>query len=128
VQSKDRIEVPIDAIVCPPEVEWMKGLSDLVSNFYRLFMVPGFDHCGLQSGVGISQSGLDPLSALERWVEKGCWARHASDHQVRCGRDGRAHPTAVPVSAAGEIERRRCEQPVELCLHSEVVHSEHFHD
>jgi feruloyl esterase len=45
--------------------------AEAVSNFYRLFLVPGFDHCGLQSGVGISQSGLDPLSALENWVEKG---------------------------------------------------------
>ncbi len=67
-----------DAIV-PPGIsttywksvtEKMDG-AEAVSNFYRLFMVPGFDHCGLQSGVGISQSGLDPLSALENWVEKG---------------------------------------------------------
>jgi feruloyl esterase len=34
-------------------------------------MVPGFDHCGLQPGAGINQSGLDPLTALENWVEKG---------------------------------------------------------
>jgi hypothetical protein len=42
-----------------------------VSGFYRLFMVPGFDHCGFQPGPGIAQSGLDPLTALENWVEKG---------------------------------------------------------
>lgn len=42
-----------------------------VSDFYRLFMVPGFDHCGLQAGPGITQAGLDPLTALENWVEKG---------------------------------------------------------
>jgi feruloyl esterase len=47
------------------------GGAEAVSNFYRLFMIPGFDHCGLQQGPGISQSGLDPLTALENWVEKG---------------------------------------------------------
>ena len=35
-------------------------------------MVPGMDHCGIQTnGPGIADTGIDPLSALERWVEKG---------------------------------------------------------
>jgi Tannase and feruloyl esterase len=41
-------------------------------DFARLFMVPGMDHCGIQTnGPGISDTGIDPLTALERWVEKG---------------------------------------------------------
>lgn len=41
-------------------------------SFARLFMVPGMDHCGIQTGgPGIADTGIDPLSALERWVEKG---------------------------------------------------------
>jgi hypothetical protein len=32
----------------------------------RLFMVPGMDHCGIQTNTGI-----DPLTALEQWVEQG---------------------------------------------------------
>jgi tannase/feruloyl esterase len=67
-----------DAIV-PPGISttyWRSVVKEMggaaaVSNFYRLFMVPGFDHCGLQPGAGIAQSGLDPLTALENWVERG---------------------------------------------------------
>jgi len=43
-----------------------------VQEFARLFMVPGMDHCGAQTGgPGISATGIDPLSALEQWVEEG---------------------------------------------------------
>jgi feruloyl esterase len=34
-------------------------------------MIPGMDHCGLLSGLGINQMGFDLLSALEAWVENG---------------------------------------------------------
>jgi feruloyl esterase len=37
------------------------------SDFYRLFLVPGMQHCG--GGPGPTQ--FDTISALERWVEKG---------------------------------------------------------
>ena len=51
-----------------------------VSNFYRLFMVPGMGHCG--GGIGPNSFGnggnrfkgdpeRDLISALERWVEQG---------------------------------------------------------
>ena len=39
--------------------------------FARLFLVPGMDHCGVQSGPGVHHSGFDPLPALEKWVEEG---------------------------------------------------------
>jgi pimeloyl-ACP methyl ester carboxylesterase len=40
--------------------------------FARLFMVPGMDHCGAQTnGPGIADTGIDPLTALEQWVEEG---------------------------------------------------------
>ena len=39
--------------------------------FARLFMVPGMDHCGVQSGPGVAHTGFDPLPALEKWVEEG---------------------------------------------------------
>ena len=40
--------------------------------FARLFMVPGMDHCGAQTnGPGIADTGIDPLTALEAWVEEG---------------------------------------------------------
>lgn len=47
------------------------GLSK-AQDFARLFMVPGMDHCGIgQDGAGIADTGIDPLTALERWVEDG---------------------------------------------------------
>jgi feruloyl esterase len=88
-----------DAIV-PPGIStayWTSvtakmGGAAAVSGFYRLFMVPGFDHCGFQSGPGITQSGLDPLTALENWVEKGMApdvlvaTRYAADGKVERAR------------------------------------------
>ena len=33
-------------------------------------MIPGMDHCGILPGAnGISQESIDPLGALEDWVE-----------------------------------------------------------
>jgi feruloyl esterase len=43
-----------------------------VEDFYRLFMVPAMGHCGVEpEGPGIAATGIDPLTALERWVEEG---------------------------------------------------------
>ena len=43
----------------------MGGASKVQENF-RLFMVPGMNHCG--GGLGTDQ--FDMLTALENWVEK----------------------------------------------------------
>lgn len=48
------------------------GGTEKAQDFARLFMVPGMDHCGIgTAGPGISDTGIDPLTALERWVEGG---------------------------------------------------------
>ncbi len=68
-----------DAIVTPYKtVDWYERLSadmggaDAVGTFARLFMVPGMDHCGLLPGPGgVDQWSIDPLGALETWVENG---------------------------------------------------------
>ncbi len=68
-----------DAIVTPYKtVDWHEkaaqaagGEAELAKNV-QLFMIPGMDHCGLLPGPGtISQASLDPLTALEAWVEEG---------------------------------------------------------
>jgi len=41
--------------------------ADETQQFYRLFMVPGMAHCG--GGPGLNS--IDPVEALEQWVEKG---------------------------------------------------------
>jgi feruloyl esterase len=57
-----------------------RSTSRTVSDFYRLFMVPGMGHCG--GGIGPNNFGnggnrfngdpdRDLITALERWVEKG---------------------------------------------------------
>ena len=49
---------------------------DSVADHFRLFMIPGMDHCGLpaQTGRGITEAGFDPrrnrtwVSAWGRWL------------------------------------------------------------
>jgi Tannase and feruloyl esterase len=68
-----------DALV-PPQVTvdfyemLAKKFSGMAAtqDFARLFMVPGMDHCGVQTnGPGIADTSIDPLTALEQWVEQG---------------------------------------------------------
>jgi feruloyl esterase len=48
------------------------GGAAKTADFARLFMVPGMDHCGINTaGPGIADVGIDPLTALEQWVEDG---------------------------------------------------------
>ncbi len=49
------------------QVERTMGGSKRVDDFYRLFLVPGAGHCGLNKGVGT----IDDLAALTAWVEQG---------------------------------------------------------
>ena len=32
-------------------------------------MIPGMDHCSINQSLGIRAESLDPLTALEKWVE-----------------------------------------------------------
>ncbi|MEV4352430.1 tannase/feruloyl esterase family alpha/beta hydrolase [Actinoplanes sp. NPDC049596] len=47
------------------------GGNKNVDNFYRLFLLPGVDHCGAGTGNGPQVDDADALAALTRWVEKG---------------------------------------------------------
>jgi len=60
---------PMKSIAYYEAVEGRVGGRDSAQAFFRLFMVPGMDHCGVGKGPGISDAGYDPLTALERWVE-----------------------------------------------------------
>jgi len=46
------------------------GGNEATAQFARLFMLPGVDHCGLQPGPGAKSVAIDPLPALEAWVER----------------------------------------------------------
>jgi len=53
-------------------VEKAMGGRAAVADFYRLFMVPAMGHCGVEpEGPGIIATGIDTLTALEKWVEEG---------------------------------------------------------
>ena len=59
------------------------GGANKVAGNYRLFMVPGMNHCG----GGDGPSNFDALTALEQWVEKG----KALDQMI-ASRSGRTRP------------------------------------
>jgi hypothetical protein len=46
------------------------GGAESTAQFARLFMLPGYDHCGIQPGPGAKSVDFDPLPALEAWVER----------------------------------------------------------
>lgn len=68
-----------DAIVPPGKtLEWYQqaaeaaGGEQALNENVALFMVPGLDHCGILPGPGgINQASLDPMSALEAWLDDG---------------------------------------------------------
>ena len=76
----------------------MGGANKVMDN-YRLFMVPGMNHCGGGDGTAT----FDMLAALEQWVEKkqapesdprvARDRRHASIARGRCARIRRWRPT-----------------------------------
>ena len=65
----DAIVTPVKTIEYYNHVEKFFGGPEATQNFARLFMLPGVDHCGIQPGPGADQTGYDPLTALEQWVE-----------------------------------------------------------
>jgi feruloyl esterase len=67
----DAIVTPFRTVEYYDEVMKAAGGRAKAETFARLFMVPGMDHCGASNeGPGVDYRGIDPLSALEAWVEK----------------------------------------------------------
>jgi pimeloyl-ACP methyl ester carboxylesterase len=97
-----------------------KAAGGSVADYFRLFMIPGMDHCGLpgQAGPGITEAGFDPLTALEKWVEDGVVPD--SMLATKADKDGRllwtrplcAFPKKATYQGAGDIKDAvsyRCE-------------------
>jgi feruloyl esterase len=80
--------------------------------FARLFMVPGMDHCGIGTeGPGISDTGIDPLTALEQWVEEGkapdallATKVAASGGQTLWKRPTCAYPKVARYKGSGDVD------------------------
>jgi hypothetical protein len=68
-----------DPLVTPYlTVDWYEAMAkaaggmDKVRETARLFLIPGMDHCGINpNNDSITDTGIDPLTALEAWVEHG---------------------------------------------------------
>jgi hypothetical protein len=74
----DPLVTPYKTVEYYDAVRKTLGGTEPVDGFLRLFMVPGLDHCGVQRtgeetgfGPGVDERSIDPLSALEQWVELG---------------------------------------------------------
>lgn len=68
----DAIVSPYKTIAWHEAAEKAAGGAEALGAFVRLFMIPGLDHCGIAPGAGgISQADLDPLGALEGWMDSG---------------------------------------------------------
>ena len=65
----------------------MGGAANVTPN-YRLFMVPGMNHCGGGDGTAT----FDMLAALEQWVEKGAAPDQVPASRVRDGKPDRTRP------------------------------------
>lgn len=84
----DPIVTPWRTLKYVEDVQRRMGGPETTDFFLRLFMLPGFDHCGMQNGPGANDAGFDPLPALEAWVERGVAPDSISS--ARIGADGAA--------------------------------------
>lgn len=73
----DSIVPPLRSIAYYESVAAAMGSLEKTQDFFRLFLVPGMDHCSTAQGLsaaGVKSIGLDNfdvLRALEKWVERG---------------------------------------------------------
>lgn len=116
----DPLVTPFLTVAWYDAIARANGGADKARDFARLFMVPGMDHCGINTaGPGIADTGIDPLTALERWVEQG----EAPDALLATKADAQGHTAwsrpvcAWPMQAAygggdpKEPGSFRCEAP-----------------
>lgn len=65
----DALTLPVESTRYYESVVSAMGGRERLDPFYRLFLVPGMDHCW---GVtGLAPDIFDPLAVLEKWVEHG---------------------------------------------------------
>ena len=81
------------------------GGSAKVRGSYRLFMVPGMDHCG----GGEGPNSFDSINAIEYWVENGkapeqLIASRVSDGQVRRTRPLCPYPQVAAYKGSGNTD------------------------
>ncbi len=75
------------------------GGAEKVSEWSRIFLVPGMAHCG----GGPSLDHFDMLTAIVNWVEKGA----APDFVIATGKHSRAQPPALCLPKTRSVHRNR---------------------
>jgi len=81
------------------------GGAGKVKDSYRLFMVPGMDHCG----GGEGPNTFDSISVIEQWVEKGkapdqMIASHLKDGKAELTRPLCPYPAVAVYSGSGSTD------------------------
>ncbi len=100
----DPIVTPFRTVRYLEDVQRSTGGAGNTSDFMRLFMIPGFDHCGLQAGPGPNDAGFDPLPALEDWVEHG-----VPPESIPASRRGQDGTVDLSLSVCAYPSSPRCE-------------------
>ncbi len=84
----DQLIAPLNSVNYFKSVLDTMGGAAKVKDSYRLFMVPGMNHC--QGGDGTDT--FDALGALEQWVEKGKAPDQILASRMRDGKADRTRP------------------------------------
>jgi feruloyl esterase len=90
--GNDVVEMPTAIVDYYQTVEKVMGGQKPTQDFFRLFIIPGMNHCG--GGVGATT--IDYLSYLESWVEQN----HAPDKMIG------AHVSDAYLASLPEASRR----------------------
>ncbi|MEZ5931032.1 MAG: tannase/feruloyl esterase family alpha/beta hydrolase [Alphaproteobacteria bacterium] len=68
----DAIVTPFQTVAWHEAAQAAAGGPEALAENVQLFMIPGMDHCGILPGPGgIVMESIDPLTALEHWMETG---------------------------------------------------------
>ncbi|MBA7538255.1 Mono(2-hydroxyethyl) terephthalate hydrolase [subsurface metagenome] len=104
---------PLKTIKYYEAVEQNIGSREATQEFFRLFMIPGMDHCGI--GVskcpGITDDGIDPLTAIEKWVEHDeapeslLTTKYDGDGNVLWTRPVYPYPQRVIYKGTGDVNK-----------------------
>lgn len=63
----DQLISPVNSVNYYHEVAHKMGGAAKINHSFRLYMAPGMNHCG----GGDGPSRIDPVTAMEQWVEQG---------------------------------------------------------
>jgi feruloyl esterase len=98
----DPVVNAVDTIAYYDKVKSLQGSQAETDKFFRLFMVPGLDHCRGGPGVNVFGNGglaapnpgadNDLLSALDRWVEQGVAPERIVGARMTDGKVTRTRP------------------------------------